>query len=28
MTQEEKDFCETYFEKDLAMLKKDFGIVW
>jgi len=28
MTQEEKDFCETYFENDLAMLKKDFGIVW
>lgn len=28
MTEEEMDFCQSYFEQDLAMLKKDFGIVW
>ena len=27
MSEEEKDFCAIYFEEDLAMLKKEFGIV-
>lgn len=26
MTEEEESFCSTYFEEDLAMLKKEFGI--
>lgn len=28
MSEEEKAFCSIYFEEDLAMLKKEFGIEW